>query len=270
MLDLQLNFIGVNAADFQREYAFYTEGLGMRPPQSPPAETPASWAMLVAGWDATPVPGSRGLRCELFERDVAPPAERHWGQNQNVRPSIQVADLQATVAEFEARDVSFTDDRIDPDWGQSIELATPEGVRWSIAQPEKHPTGPGIRTPHIGWVELKVADLSGQREFYTETMGLSDGGRTAAGVRLEQGEGEPFLFLAPGGEPVSKGRDRSPFDVQPVWLSFETTDITRARAWVSADDRPIVRDVTTHDWGGTDLVTRDPDGNPLQVVAYEP
>lgn len=268
MPDFEFNFIGVNAADFSREYAFYTDVLGIRPAEPPPADGPSSWAMLVDGWDDTSAAGSRGLRCELFERDAEPPTEREWGRNQNVRPDVQVSDLDATVAALQDHGVSVTTDPTDAELGESLELATPEGVRWSITQPVARPAGSGLRTPHLGWVELKVADLDAQRDFYTGTLGLSVGGRSATGVRLEQGPGDPLLFLLPGGERVSEGDDRSPFDVQPVWMSFETTDVTEARVWLADNDRPIVQDVTTHDWGGTDLVTRDADGNPIQVVEY--
>lgn len=224
--------------------------------------------MLVDGWDDTSGAGGPGLRCELFERDAAPPAERRWGRNQNVRPSVQVADLEATIAELQDRGVSVVTDATDTERGVTIELATPEGVRWSIAEPTARRAGSGLQTPHLGWVELKVADLDAQCDFYTETMGLDVGGRFATGVRLEQGAGDPMVFLRPGGERLAEGDDRSPFDVQPVWLSFEATDVTEARAWLSEHGRPIVQDVESHDWGGTDLVTRDADGNPIQVVEY--
>lgn len=100
-------------------------------------------------------------------------------------------------------------------------------------------------------------------------MGLSVDERSASRVRLEQGAGDPLLFIEPGGERgTTEGKHDSPFDMQPVWMSFETPDVTEAAAWLSDHDVPLLQDVTTHDWGGTDITIEDTDGNPLQVVEY--
>ena len=60
----------------------------------------------------------------------------------------------------------------------------------------------------------------------------------------------------------------SPFLKQPVWTSFETPDIDEASNWLIAQKVPLVQDVTSHDWGGKDVVIEDVDGNPIQVVEY--
>lgn len=269
MTELTFNFVGVNAVDFRRAFAFYTEVVGVRPAEPTPPDDPDSWAMLVAGWDDSSVPEGSGLRCELFEQDVEPPDERRWGRHQNVRPSIQVADLSASRATLHERSVSFTGDLEDTDGRQSIEFTGPEGVRWSLAHAPAYPAAQSVRTPYLGWVELKAANLDRQQDFYTRIMGLSVGERSASRVRLEQDPGDPLLFIEPGGEPVSTdGEHDSPFDVQPVWLSFETPDITEAAAWLTECGVSLLQDVTHHDWGGTDITIEDADGNPLQVVEY--
>lgn len=267
VVDLTFNFIGVNAVDVQRAFTFYTDVLGVRPAMPP--DDPDSWAMLVAGWDESPVPDGRGLRCELFERAGGAADERWWGRNQNLRPSIQVADLPAVIGELEDRGVTFTGELEDTARGRSIVFAAHDGVRWSLAHAPEYPAGPGVQTPYLGWVDLKAADLDVQVDFYTRIMGLEVGERSASRVRLDQGSGDPLLFLEPGGERVTvkEGRE-SPFDVQPVWMSFETPDITDAKAWLTDHDVTLLRDVESHDWAGTDLLTRDPEGNPLQVVEY--
>jgi predicted enzyme related to lactoylglutathione lyase len=268
VVELRFNFIGVNAADFGRAFAFYTDVLGVRPAKpSSPAEAD-SWAMLVAGWDESPAPDGRGLRCELFERDIEPPAERRWGRNQNVRPSIQVADLLGTKETLNDRGVTFTGAITDTDTGQSVEFMDPDGVRWSLAQAADLPAGPGMEVPHLGWVELKAADVDSQVDFYTRVMGLTAGDQSGSRVRLQQGSGDPLIFLQSGGERVTVEGDHSPFDVQPVWLSFETPDIGEAKSWLTDHGVSLLRDLESHDWGGTDLLIRDGDGNPLQVVEY--
>lgn len=270
MVDLALNFVGVNAADFGRAFAFYTATLGVDPAAPTPPEDAESWAMLVAGWDDSPVADAHDLRCELFERASDPPDERWWGRNQNVRPAIAVTDLEGTVATLQDRGVPFTGDIEDTDWGRLVEFTAPEGVRWSLATTASGPAGRGVQTPHIGWLELKAADLAAQVDFYTGILGLSVGERSASRVRLEQGAGEPLLFLESGGERVPHGADAdAAFDGHPVWTSVETSDVTEAAGWFADNGVTILQEVTTHDWGGTDFAIADPDGNPLQVVEYD-
>lgn len=126
-----------------------------------------------------------------------------------------------------------------------------------------------MRTPHIGWVELKAADLNRQLDFYTQFMGLTVGERSPSRVQLEQGAGNPLLFLEPGGERLTAaGEHGSPFDVQPIWMSFETPDVTEAAAWLTDRGVSLRQDVTVHEWGGKDVVIEDAEGNPLQIVEY--
>ena len=196
-VEFEFNFIGVNAGHFQRVLRFYTNTLGVQPAETD--EDADGWAMLVAGWDESPTADGRGLRCELFQRDIEPPIERWWGRNQNIRPSIQVTDLATVRAELQKRGVPFTGEISETPWGEMIELSTPGDVRWSLARAPDFPSAQGVRTPHIGWTELKAADQNGQVQFYTQIMGLTIGERYDSSVRLEQGAGNPQLFIEPGG-----------------------------------------------------------------------
>lgn len=100
-------------------------------------------------------------------------------------------------------------------------------------------------------------------------MGLSVAERSDSRVRLEQGAGDPQLFLEPGGEHESGARTMdSPFLGHPVWMSFETPAITEASDWFDSHDVPLLQEITTHDWAGKDIVVADPEGNPIQVVEY--
>lgn len=266
MVDLKFNFIGVETADFTRAFRFYTRAMGVEPAAASPSE---SWAMLVSGMDETPVTDATGLRCELFEQEGEAPTNRRWGDQQNLRPSIQVRDLQAASEVLHERGVPVGNNVQETRWGQSIELIAPEDVRWSIAHAPEFPAGRGLETPHIGWAELKVVDLERQERFYTEIMGLSTAERSGSCIRLEQGVGEPQLFLEPGGEQEPGARtNESPFLGHPVWMSFETSDLTSTSAWFDSQDVPRLQEITTHDWAGKDIVIEDPEGNPMQVVEY--
>lgn len=266
MVDLEFNFIGVETVDFDRAFRFYTDAVGIEPAASTPSD---SWAMLVSGMEDSPVSGARGLRCELFERDGEPPDERHWGYRQNLRPSIQVEDLPAVRSTLQNRGVSYIDDIVETAWGRRFEFSAPEGIRWSLASAPDFPAGEDLETPHVGWAELKVENRNRQEEFYTQIMGLSVGERYGSRVRLEQGAGDPQLFLEPGGERVSaEGAGDSPFIGHPVWMSFETPDVTESSARLNSHDVPVLREITSHDWAGKDIVIEDPEGNPIQVVEY--
>lgn len=269
MVEFAFNFIGVNAGDFEGAFSFYTKTLGVRAAKTALSEDSTSWAMLVEGWDASPTSQGEGLRCELFDREAKPPEERSWGHHQNARPSIHVADLPTIEDTLRGRGVSFASEHSVTEWSRSIEFTAPEAVRWSLAHTPDDPAGPGVETPYLGSVELKTAELEDQRDFYTDVMGLTVGTRSDSRVRLDQGVGKPFLTLEPGGERVTpEGEGDSPFDIQPVWLSFETSDMSEAMGWLTDQGVPLIQDITRHDWGGTDAIIADSDGNPIQVVEY--
>lgn len=266
MVDLKFNFIGVEPVDFTEAFRFFTEVVGIDPAAASSSE---SWAMLVAGMDETPVTAATGLRCELFEQEGELPAERRWGRHQNLRPSIQIKDLQTVTEALQERGVRVSDEIEVTPWGQCVEFRVSDDIRWSLANAPDFPVGTGLKTPHIGWAELKVVNLERQAAFYSQTMGMSVAERYDSRIRLEQGLGEPQLSLEPGGEQdPGSGTDDSPFLDCPVWMSFETPDITEASAWFTSRDVPLLQDITTHDWAGKDIVIEDPDGNPIQVVEY--
>lgn len=269
MVEFVFNFIGIPATDFHRAFRFYTDTVGIRPALPNHRGDVDSWAMLVDGWEDSPGLAAKGLRCELFEQEAEAPEERWWGHHQNARPSMLVADIHGSVAALQANGVPFTANVRDTHWGQTIEFTAPEGIRWSLAQTDDLPAAAGVETPYLGYVELKVADLDRQLDFYTNVLGLSVGAEFPSGVHLEQATAAPLLILEHGGESVSGLDDgRSPFAVQPVWLSFETPDIVDAKDWLKANGPSLHRDIETQDWGGSDLIVQDPDGNPLQVVEY--
>jgi predicted enzyme related to lactoylglutathione lyase len=276
-MDFVLNFVGVVVADFARSFRFYTEVLGVEAQDAKEA-----WAFME----------TTGLVWELFGEGVPPPPDRAWGRGQANRPAIHVADLPRAIAELRARDVAFAGELERRRWGDRIELVAPEGIRWTLVQARDLPAAASryarwprtvsalaaslsaseLRTPHLGWVELKACDVAGQRAFYHDVMGLRPDDAGDGRVVCRQRPGEPLLFLEAGGQAAPTGRgelgEGDPVVRSPVWLSFETADIERADAQLRARGVRVLVDVTERNWGGIDTIIADADGNPIQVVQY--
>lgn len=211
-----------------------------------------------------------GMTLELFSRGMPPAPDRAWGRGQAIRPSIHVADLQATIDGLQRKGVVFTSDIESSLWGEQIEFIAPERIRWSLAHAPAYPFGSTLQKPHVGWVNMKVHHLGEQRAFYRDVMDLQLEDRTDGQVVFLQGRDGPRLLLERGGEEapplqVSQGLMRP---APPHMISFETDNIKQAAAQLKAQGVPLLLDVTHREWGGTDLLITDVDGNPIQVVQY--
>jgi len=254
-MDLKLNFIGLNVSNFAASLHFYTAVLGMNAKNPKP-----DWAFLE----------TTGMTLELFSGGMAPTPDRAWGQGQAVRPSIQVADLPGTIAALRRKGVQFTSDIERTAAGEQIEFITPERIHWTLAHAPAYPFSTSLHRPHIGWVELKVYHLAEQRAFYSKVMGLQPEEGEDGQVVLRQGTGEPHLFLETGGQLAAAWQVNQNFlqPSPPFVISFETSNIEQAATLLKSHKVPIVVDVTRREWGGTDLLIADVDGNPIQVVQY--
>ncbi|MGI8916046.1 MAG: VOC family protein [Chloroflexota bacterium] len=266
-MDTELNFLGICAVDWQASFRFYTEILGMHSELAPHLGV---WASLGGGWNAYRA-GSRSVIVELFDGGRPASSARAWGHEQGIRPGIQVDDLDAVVAEARMRGVSFTGAVEATDWGHRIEFTAPEGIRWTLSDASGHPSGSDLARPYIGHVEIKAHDLAGQKAFYRDIIGMELMKESAAQVIFGQGAGKPWLSLEPGGEqPINDPRWASrPAIGQPIFISFKTADIQAVAARLRAAQATVLKDVRQHgDWGGTDMIISDIDGNALQVVQY--
>lgn len=263
MIDFKLNFLGLTVADFDRSHHFYTQTLGIEEYKSHPG-----LAKLI-GWMDVFV-GGCGMAFELFGGGVPEPADRAWGRGQGIRPSFQVEDLEQTVAELRRRGVTLTGEIQETSWGQQIEFIAPEGIRWTLAHAPAYPFASSLRKPRLGWVELKAHNPAGQKTFYTDVMGLQLAKENESGVILQQQPGEPLLFIEPGGQGYTLPSDKpqAADENHPIFISFMTFDIKRAALHLRAHDVQIIQDVTVKDWGGTDMLIGDVDGNVVQVIQY--
>lgn len=266
-MDTELNFLGIRVADWQASYRFYADILGMHSELAPKLGV---WASLGGGWDDYRA-GSGSIIVELFDGGRPPGGERAWGREQAIRPSIHVDDLQAAVEEARARGVPFTGGVEDTTWGKRMEFTAPDGIRWTLAEAPGYPSNSDVSRPYIGHVEIKAHDLAGQKAFYREIMGMGLERESPAEVILGQGSGKPWLVLESGGErPINDPRWASrPVIGHPIFISYMAGDIRAVVARLQAARATVLRDLRHHaDWGGTDMIIADADGNALQIVQY--
>jgi predicted enzyme related to lactoylglutathione lyase len=257
-MDFKLNFIGVSVQDFASSFDFYTRVLGLRARHATPG-----WAYLE----------TTGMIFELFSEGghEGAPARGAGGipRWQAVRPAIQVAQLERTLAELRDHGVSLTEGPERTLLGEEAGLVAPEGIQWRVAHAPGLPAAGHLHLPHIGWVELFAAQLDAQHRFYSEVMGLRTERVGEREVLLCQAPGEPLLILRPGGRGHTAGYQREmPRAGHPVTLTFETKDIQAANSYLDSQCVPFIQHVTRKDWGGIDLYIADADGNPVQVVQY--
>ena len=269
MTDLKLDFLGVSVKNFQRSLEFYTKVIGVKLAAFYPEW--GEWAGLGRTWDEHHKGTPRGLMMELFGSERVTPKRRKWGRGQGIRPSIQVADLRETVARLRRRGVRFTGEIEYASWGQRIEFLAPEQIRWTLASAPGYANSRSLSNPRIGRVELKVRDIKVSTRFYHEVMGMKLKEETDFRAVLKQGRGEALLMLESGGKqsPADPGWRIYSGWGQPVWISFSSSDIKAASAWLKTNRVKIIKGLKYHPaWGGTDMNIMDPDGNRIQVVQY--
>ncbi len=266
-MDTELNFLGLHVADWPASYQFYTAILGVHADVDPSL---GIWAALGGGWDAYRT-GSRSMVCELFDGGRPVGSGRAWGRGQGIRPAIHVDDLDAVVGAARARGVSFTGGVEETEWGRRIEFTAPEDMRWTLCQVPGRPSSPDLFTPYIGHVEIKAHDVARQTAFYRDVIGMNLESETPAQVIVGQGVGQPWLTLEPGGEKQTNDPAGGPDAIrgQPVFISFMASDIQVVAARLRDAQATLLKDIEHHDeWGGTDMIIADVDGNALQVVQY--
>ena len=268
--NLKMNFLGVSVADFSSAYLYYTGVLGVR--RAPSDHHEENWAMLGKTWEEHLALGTSGMMWELFGNAPPPPTDRAWGRGQNIRPGIQVENVEMTLAELRGRNVKFNGGIERREWGEMAEIIGAEGTRWSVGKACGFPYGQGLHVPHIGWVEIKAANIDGQVAFYRDVMGLQTVFHTPEGAMLRQNKDEPIILIEPGGEKISTdlSMPASPLRQHPVWISAMMSEPDEVAAWFERHEVNILKPLTRHpDWGGDVMIITDVDGNGIEVVRYD-
>jgi catechol 2,3-dioxygenase-like lactoylglutathione lyase family enzyme len=263
---LELNFVGVCAADWNESYRFYTQTLGVRT-----ESREGNWAMLGGGWDDYLAGRSRGMVLELFDGARPPDPNRRWGDDQAIRPGILVTNLVKVVAAAKSRGVQFTGDIEATESGQRIEFEASEGIRWTIWQIAGARAGEDLSRPYVGIAEVKTHNLSGQRSFYRDVLGMRVESDDSRRIVLAHHPDGPRLVLEGGGEThyVELAMTKRPERSQPIFLSVMASDLRNASRLLQSTGANVVKTIEHHDWGGADLFVADADGNTIQVVQYD-
>ena len=159
----QLTLIGIHVEDPERTLRFYEDKLGIRIFQRR-----EGGAMVSPGWTLPAVEQGRGLTVEVFQATAAAPANRSFGTNQAIRPSIQVRALAKAVEAVRERGAPVTEDVRPGEIGELAVVRTSEGIDWTIASAQGLPAGDSLVDPHIGWLDIRAADVEAQVRFYSE------------------------------------------------------------------------------------------------------
>ena len=120
--------------------------------------------------------------------------------------------------------------------------------------------GRGMTLDRVAYCVLYVADLERMTRFYSETLGLSVGERSARFVALG-GAGAP-LALEAGGPPAGPPRDK---EQNPTLVQFAVSDIDGAVTALAARGVRFEGEVRRCPFGALAFF-RDPEGNRLALL----
>ena len=249
---LTLNFLGVCVADHAPSRAFYERVLGFRTGQPPKAR----WAFFGATLEERAPLTCHGMVYELFSFGNKP------SRRQVVFPWVQVREPDRVLAKLkDARKASC------PGFGDGYDVAAPENIHWFATGPD--PRCGKLDAPLVSGVELRVHDLPTMRDFYTKVIGLKPESGDEAAAVLTQSPSLPILVLVRSTDiPLEQRNAHSTAQDAPVWLSCETESIEKTAAALRKQHVHVTQDVECQDWGGTDMIINDPEGNPIQLVEY--
>lgn len=267
----ELNFAGVSTTTWEEDFRFYTETLGFRV-----HSLRDHWALFGAGWDDYVTGKSRGLVCELFEAPQATETQHAEAEpsrplDQPIRLGIRVHDLGAMAASLRTRGVRFVGPGDSRGSTRRLGFTSPGGTRWMLWSDHGQPGRQSLSDPEIMTVELRVANPSRSAAFYRDVLGLRSFSTRDSELVMGQSIDGPRLILLSGGDHRSTRAIRGPDPAlaQPHFLGFMTANVREAAEWVRSKGVRVVREVEHHDWGGTDLLIADPDGNVVQVYELD-
>jgi len=253
MIPFILNWFGMAVHDVTAASDFYNQKLGFSFVKD---EKYGPWRYFQ----------TRRMTFELFQAHHDRPKVNAWGNGQALRPVILVRDLSA--AEALLRDQGITHARLTSEFGSKIELTGPDEIRWGLM--ESPDVDMDWAHPVVGGIELKASNLHAQKDFYTRVLGMTIEHETDEVIHFKKPNGEAWLRIEAGGNPTpARMNEEKPAFFYPIWISYETSDVKRADAWIQQQKVTTLCPLTYHeDWKGTDIIISDADGNAIQLVQY--
>ena len=256
MISLLLNWFGMAVCDVPTTADFYGNLLGFAFKEDADNDL---WRYFE----------TRNMVFEIFAAHPARIKVEGWGRGQAFRPAFLASDLLTVENKLSKLGVQYSKDP--SEFGKRLEMVGPDNIRMSFIESPEAKTD--WKHPLVGGIELKAARLDAQREFYEEVFGMSATQHNSGLLHLTQSNGAAWLRIEGGGRlsslPSEAGNDTPAF-FYPIWISFETQDAESANAWLARQGASVLQPLTYHpDWGGTDIIIADPDGNAVQIVEYE-
>lgn len=276
-VSFEWNFLGVCATNWSESFRFYSETLGIQV-----RSQDGPWAVFGTGWDRYRAGKSRALVWELFQRPL-PVASQDVGRSAlEVELGIQVSDLEKAVAFVRSRGVVLvrSADGEVSNSASRFRFDAPGGTSWFLESRREAVSNMSsvgsLAEPEILSVEFRVRDFLGQRAFYEQVLGLNVLESKDSRLLLGQNSGGPRLVLKKAREQIrprddfqSRKYSGPPALCQPVFLGFMTPNVKAAAESLRKSHVRVLQDVEHHDWGGTDLIVADADGNAVQVFSLD-
>ena len=250
------NWIGVQIADFELNFLYYTQGF-----EIPASKVLPDWAHIGASAKQRLTMKCPGMMFELFGASD-PQYDQSW------RPWIMTTQPEQLIEHIPG----VATDTYCPGFGAGWEVIAPSGIRWAIAKTTDPACAQDLWPPLVIGAELRVVDLEKQRDFYVNTFSLDPIQKDPDSVILMQGANLPYLVFVRS-EPPPPVFPYNPTLVPSntkLSLSIQVTDINIAAPIVEASGATITTPVTAHPDYGIDMNFLDPEGNPLQIVQYIP
>ena len=276
--EFELSFLGVCVPrdSWQAAFGFYTDTLGVAC-----HSRDGKWAVLGAGWAPYVEGRSRGLVWELFERvDSPPPVDSE--SNAALTPVVRLRNPASTIDVLAGSGVRYHT-RVGPH-GTNLAFNAPGGTAWELRSHSAAHADASLKSPEILEVNLRVEDTPRQIEFYRRLLGTprrsvhdsatatSSSSPRGASWEFQPHSDGPVLRLTSGGRRhrrSSAAANSDPALAQPVFLGFMAQDLVASVGRLKAAGVEVLRDVTHHDWGGTDCILADADGNAVQVFTLD-
>jgi catechol 2,3-dioxygenase-like lactoylglutathione lyase family enzyme len=123
------------------------------------------------------------------------------------------------------------------------------------------------RITGVAGFAAKVADMAAARAFYSGVLGLDEaftirspvGGSDLVTFKINEGQ---YVYVAPDLKDANESR--------LLFVSFETADARALRAYLAGKGVEVPPAVGADPEGNLSLVVKDPEGNAVQFIQYQP